>query len=199
MFLILGAILSGCSSRAKYDRLLKSEVASGVRNDSLLMGLYFGMPEKEFYLHCWNLNKKGLIKQGENNVTVLYEMKNELKYPAFMDFYPKFIDGKICELPIRFKYTGWAPWNKELTSKKLQADIVKYYEKIYGDRFLEVKDPKRGSAFVTIKGNRRISVFIQSDLYVWAVFTDMSVKKGWNNSVSQPENVQNDTTNSIKK
>lgn len=193
-FLILGVIFSGCSPRAKYDRLLKSEVASGVRNDSLFMGLYLGMPEKEFYLHCWNLNKKGLIKQGENNVTVLHELKNELKFPAFMDFYPKFNDGTISELPVRFKYTGWAPWNKELTSQKLQADIVRYCEKIFGAQFLEVKDPKRGSAFVTIKGNRRISVFIQSDLYVWAVFTDMLVKNNWNSSLSNGAISPVDTT-----
>ena len=78
------------------------------------LGLYFGMPEKDFYMHCWKLNQKGLIKQGESNTTVEYQLKDELKYPAVMDFYPKFNQGKISEMPVMFKYKGWAPWNKTL-------------------------------------------------------------------------------------
>lgn len=182
LFIIIGVIISGCSQRAKYNRMLKHELASGVKCDSIFMGIYFGMPEKEFYLRCWNLNKKGLIRQGENNITVHYEMKKELKYPAYMDFYPKFKDGKITEMPVKFKYIGWAPWNKELTSEKLQSEIVRYYEKIYGGSFIEVKDPKRGSVFVNIKGNRRISVFVQNDLFAWAVFSDLLTIKNWNDS-----------------
>ena len=194
LFIIIGVMISGCSPRAKYNRLLKRELASGVRCDSIFMGLYFGMPEKEFYVHCWKLNKKGLIRQGETNTTVLYQMKNELKYPAAMDFYPKFKAGKIIEMPVRIKYTGWAPWNKELSSKKLQADVVKYYEKIYGGSFIEVKDPKRGSVFVNIKGNRRISVFIENDLFAWAVFTDLLIKTNWNDSPSNDVINPGDTT-----
>jgi hypothetical protein len=191
---MMGVIISGCSPRAKYERKLKHELASGIKCDSLFMGIYFGMSEKEFYTHCWKLNKKGLIRQGESNVTVLYELKNELKYPANMDFYPKFKEGKISEMPVRFKYTGWAPWNKELTSKKLQADIVRYYEKTYGESFFEVKDPKRGSAFISIKGNRRISVFVQNDLYAWSLFTDMLTQKNWNESPASDIVNTGDTT-----
>jgi len=195
LFIIIGVIISGCSPRAKYNRLLKHELASGVKCDSIFMGIYFGMPEKDFYVHCWNLNKKGLIRQGETNTTVLYQMKNELKYPASMDFYPKFKDGKITEMPVKFKYIGWAPWNKELTSEKLQSEIVRYYEKIYGGSFIEVKDPKRGSVFVNIKGNRRISVFVQNDLFAWAVFSDLLTVKNWNNS---PVVNESDTTKAHK-
>ncbi|TAL74499.1 MAG: hypothetical protein EPN88_03755 [Bacteroidetes bacterium] len=198
MILISGFIISGCSPRAKYERRLKNELASRVRYDSLFMGLYFGMPEKEFYVHCWNLNHKGLIKQGTSNTTAEYELKNELKYPALMNFYPKFSDGKIYEMPVTFKYKGWAPWNKTLSSKNLQKKVLKWYEKVYGGGFLKVKHPLHGTAYVKINGNRRITIFIQDDLHVWAVLTDMSVKKGWNDSVSAPENIQNDTTKSLK-
>jgi hypothetical protein len=69
--IIISAIVTcGCSPKAKYDRKLRHELASGVRYDSLFMGIYFGMPEKAFYLHCWKLNQKGLIKQGESNTTL---------------------------------------------------------------------------------------------------------------------------------
>lgn len=198
MLLIIGSLLTGCSPKAKYDRMLKHELASGVRNDSLFLGLYFGMPEKEFYLHCWKLNQRGIIRQGENNVTVLYELKDELKYPGSMDFYPKFQDGKIVELPIRFFYKGWAPWNKELSADKLQAEVVKFCEKLYGKGFIEVKHSKRGTAFVKVNGNRRVTIFKQDDRHVWAVLTDMLVKQGWNGNTMIPEGSTTDTTKAAK-
>ena len=197
MILISGILISGCSPRAKYERMLKHELATGVRYDSLFLGLYFGMPEKAFYIHCWNLNQKGMIKQGESNTTAEYQLKDELKYPAIMDFYPN--QGKISEMPVSFKYIGWAPWNKTLSSDNLQKEVQKWYEKVYGEGFIKVKHPLHGTAYVKINGNRRITIFKQDELYVWAVFTDMSVKKGWNDSVSQPETIQNDTTRSINK
>ncbi len=89
LIFISAQVFSGCSPRAKYERRLKHELSGGVRYDSLFLGLYFGMEEKKFYLHCWNLNHKGLIKQGTSNTTAEYELKDELKYPALMNFYPK--------------------------------------------------------------------------------------------------------------
>ncbi len=175
--LIAGIIYTGCTPKARYDRKLKQELASGVRYDSLFMGLYLGMPDKDFYTHCWNLNRRGLIRQGTTNRTVEYRTKNELKYPGIMDFYPKFIEGKIAEMPVRFVYAGWAPWNKELTSDKLQSDVLSWYEKIYGNDFMRVENSEKGVAYVKIDGNRRISIYKEDELHVWAVFTDMLVEK----------------------
>jgi hypothetical protein len=62
-----------------------------------------------------------------------------------------------------------------------------------------VKHPDRGTAFVKVDGNRRITIFIENELRVWAVFTDLTVKKDWNYSASNPGIIQNDTTNSLKK
>ncbi len=179
VILMSAVFLAECSPRSRYEHRLRQELGSGVRYDSLFMGFYFGMPEKEFYLHCWNLNQKGLARQGESNSTVLCQLKNELYYPANMDFYPRFNEGKIYEVPVRFKYVGWAPWNKNLSSDNLESHVLKWYETIFGAGFIEIRHPKRGSAFVKIDGNRRITIFKQNDLYVWAVFTDMLVKKDW--------------------
>src|SRR5664279_1552430 len=198
LLLIFVFIISGCSPRAKYERRLKKELASGVRCDSIFLGLYFGMAEKDFYGHCWKLNHKGMIRQGETNTTAEFLLNDELKYPAAMDFYPKFNQGKIAEMPVSFKYKGWAPWNKTLSSDKLQIAVLKWYEKVYGDGFIKVKHPLHGTAYVKIDGNRRITIFKENDLRVWAIFTDMTVKKGWYDSVSQQDNIQNDTTKSSK-
>lgn len=172
-------LISSCTPRDKYDQKLKEELASGERSDTVFMGLYLGMPEKEFYTRCWELNKSGVIRQGSTNTTVLYEVKKELDYPGTMDFYPRFNDGKIFEMPVRFKYNGWAPWNKKLSSEKLQSDIVDWYEDIYGKGFIRVKHPEHGLAFVKLDGNRRITIFRQDEMHVWAVFTDMLARNDW--------------------
>lgn len=181
-FLLVIAMISdlSCTPRAKYDRKLSAELASGVRYDSIFMGFYFGMPEKEFYLRCWNLNKKGIIKQGASNTTVEYFLKKELKHPGQMDFYPRFNEGKIFEMPVRFMYSGWAPWNKKLSSEKLQQDILRWYEKTYGKGFMRIDHPERGRAYVKINGNRRLTIFREDELHVWAVFTDLLVSRNWN-------------------
>ena len=182
--LIAWLMIYGCSPRSKYENSLKDELASGVRYDSLFMGLYFGMPEKDFYTHCWILNREGLIKQSTNNTMVEYESKDELDYPATMNYYPEFAQGKIFEMPVRYIYNGWAPWNKKLSSDKLVLDVLSLYEKTYGEGFIKVKHPKRGMAYTKINGNRRITIFKENDMYVWAVFTDMLVKRNLNDSIS---------------
>jgi hypothetical protein len=180
--MIIGFLIPGCTLKSKYERKLKHELSTGIRNDSMFLGLYLGMPEKDFYTRCWVLNHKGLVKQGGSNTTVEYQLK-ELKYPCLMNFYPSFIKGKIAEMPVRFVYNGWAPWNKELTSDKLQVEVLNWYKKAFGDDFMEVKHPTRGPAFVNLNGNRQISIFKEDELHVWAVFTDMTVKRELEDSI----------------
>jgi len=194
---IFASVIYGCSPKARYERRLKHELASGVRNDSLFMGLYLGMSEKDFYIHCWKLNRQGLIKQGPGNTTVEYQLKNELKYPGTMNFYPGFAEGKIAEMPVKFIYSGWAPWNNKLSSDSLQADVLKWFENKYGDRFMKVDHTKKGSAYIKLNGNRRITVFKENEMNVWAVFTDMSVIKEINDT-SGAGNFPGDTTNVLK-
>ncbi len=192
--LIAGLMIYGCSPRSEYENRLKDELASGVRYDSLFMGLYFGMPEKDFYTHCWILNREGLIKQSSNNTMVEYESKDELKYPATMNYYPEFVQGKIFEMPVRYIYNGWAPWNKYLSSDHLTLDVLRLYEKTYGKGFIKVKHSKRGMAYTKIDGNRRITIFKEDDRYVWAVFTDMSVKIDLNDSTSNTGIIHDEVT-----
>ncbi len=197
--IIFAGILSGCTPKAKYDRMVKRELASGIRNDSIFMGLYLGMPEKDFYTRCWILNGKGLIRQSPRNMSVEYEMKNEFKSKATMDFYPEFVKGKIYEIPVRFIYNGWAPWNKKLSSDSLQIEVVNWFKKLYGDNFIDVKHPVRGDAYVMVNGNRRISIFKENEMYVWAVYTDLLVKKNVTDSTSKIGEIQKEISKKLEK
>ncbi len=175
LFTLLLIISWSCGPRARYERMLKRERASGIRHDSLFMGLYLGMHEKDFYEACWELNRQGLVKQSTNNLAVEYLTRDELRHPATMNFYPEFIEGHISGMPVRFIYNGWTPWNKELSAEKLSEDVLHWYEGVYGKGFIEVAHPTHGKAWTRIDGNRRITIFRGDDAYAWAIFSDLSI------------------------
>jgi hypothetical protein len=169
-------IVGGCSPRKTYERRLHRELASGVRYDSLFIGLHMGMTSEAFFKHCWGLNRDSIVRQGTANMSVQYDLDEELAYPATMNFYPIFYQDSIREMPVRFIYNGWAPWNQELAPSKLAADVKRWYEEIYGKGFITITHPWNGDAYTKIDGNRRITIYVENDLYVWAIFTDMLYK-----------------------
>ena len=101
-------------------------------------------------------------------------------------------------MPVSFKYKGWAPWNKKLFADNLEEDVLRWYKKIYGGGFIEVKHPQRGKAYIKLDGNRRITIFKKDDLYVWAIFTDMLVKKNSLDFVPDSLNTLNDPVRNVE-
>ena len=77
-------------------------------------------------------------------------------------------------MKVSFIYDGWAPWNQEQSASNLAQDVKRWYEKTYGNGFITVTHPFRGEAYTKIDGNRRITIYIENDQLVWAIFTDMS-------------------------
>ncbi|MDZ4680385.1 MAG: hypothetical protein SH848_12335 [Saprospiraceae bacterium] len=175
-FFCVLTIFWSCSQTSEYKRMEARELASGERHDSLFLGIYLGMSSKDFYAHCWEMNKKELIKEGMNNSSVQYIPK-ELKHPGKMYFYPKVWEDKIYEMPISFVYDAWAPWNKELFADSLQVDVRRMFEVWYGEGFMEISHPQRGPAFVKMDGNRRITIWKEDDQRVRASITDVPTEK----------------------
>jgi hypothetical protein len=162
-----------CSPKSEYQQVLEREIESGVRNDSLFLGIHFGMTSKEFFAHCWELNKQQTIYQGSGNLAVLYKMNDELPYPADMEFYPQFHQDSIWYMPVVYKYQGWAPPPSPLMADSLQVEVLALYEKWYGDDFIKISHPEYGNAFVRIDGNRQISIFKLDDISVKVIFKDL--------------------------
>jgi len=94
-----------------------------------------------------------------------------------MNFYPDFHEGKIYKMPVLFSYTAWSPWNEHLGADSLLVDVVNLYEQWYQDGFIKVSSEKKGTAFIMIKGNRRISIYKKSISEVEALYTDLLVEK----------------------
>jgi len=169
--------LANCSEKAKYERMVKDGLESGVRHDTLFLGFWLGMTSEEFYKKCWDLNKEGMLKQGEGNTSVLYKMTDELKATVKVNFYPEFYNDKIYQMPVTFQYEAWSPWNKEFSGDTLHIELLSVFERWYGKGFMEVDKEMKGKAYVKIDGNRRISLYkgMNADGIVWALYTDMSV------------------------
>ncbi|MFN7119088.1 MAG: hypothetical protein ACK4TA_19980 [Saprospiraceae bacterium] len=172
---IFGMLWSSCERRSKYEKWLAKELASGERHDSLFFGLSLGMTTKEFFERCYQKNQEGVFFQ--DGATVEYRMKDELPFPATMNFYPEFQDKKIIEMPVTISYDSWAPWNKRTFADSLQVDIKNLFEKWYGPGFIRTGHPEKGYVFVKIDGNRRVVIAKMDDKTAKVLITDMSVKK----------------------
>jgi len=179
--LALLILLAACQSSDmdQYRALVKKELNKNKKVDDIFFGISLGMSSKDFYVHCWNKNKEGVFTDGPNNTSVLYRLqKDELPHDAEMYFYPDFKNDKIYKLWVKFHYKGWSPWNKHLNAERLLPEVVRLYQRWYpeGNAFMTIKDPKRGTLYVKVDGNRQIIIGIFDDTDVKAEYTDLSVK-----------------------
>jgi hypothetical protein len=183
-FIVL-LILMACSGDRdmdKYNSLVKKELATNKRVDSIFFGIHFGMTQKNFFAYCWGMNKKGVFTDGDDNMGnmyVLYKLEKELKYPAALNFYPDFKDSSIWRMRVNIQYDAWAPWNKQMFADSLLPDVLTMYKKWYsdGNSFIQINDPKRGVIYVKVDGNRRITIGKYNDMLVKIDYTDLLVEK----------------------
>lgn len=180
LFLLMTFSACRQSGMEKYHALVESERKSNKQVNDIFFGISLGMSSKDFYMHCWGMNKKGLFTDGMSNTSVAYRLgRNELKHQATMNFYPEFNHGRIHKLWTRFQYDGWMPWNKQLSSDSLLTDVLKLYQKWYplGNPFVAIADKKRGTLYVKVDGNRRIVLGRYDDVEVKADYTDLRVEE----------------------
>ncbi len=174
--------LANCTDSGfrQYETLMKNEIESGKRADSIFFGIFFGMTNKQFFTYCWEMNKKGIFTDGENNMYVLYKLKNnELKHRTSMNFYPDFYQNKIYKMRVNFQYDAWAPWNKQLYADSLLPDVLQLYKAWYrqGNPFIKIDDKEKGTLYVKVDGNRRITIGRYDDMLVKVDYTDLLVEK----------------------
>ena len=166
-------ILVGCQSDTDLGALAKRERASGVIQDSLFLGLKFGMEKQEFFDHCRKINREGLVTHGTENMSVMYLFEDAADQKIAFNFYPKFKNNKTDKYSATFSYYAWAPWNKGLQSDDMLKVLPGILEEWYGgNAFIEVQKAK-GLHYYKIDGNRQIDLAIRDDRSVVVYFTDL--------------------------
>lgn len=156
--------VSSCSE-SEYSKLVKTEMAKKTINDSLFLGMKFGITKQNFYDQCWKLNNKKIISHSSSNNFVKYKLPNQKNDTTINDinmlFYGIFNDEKIMTgMDLKFYYEAWSLWNENLHAEKLtpiiKDSLLKWYP---GNDFITVPLNKNETeVFVKIDGNRRIII-----------------------------------------
>ncbi|MCY7328646.1 MAG: hypothetical protein LH618_08870 [Saprospiraceae bacterium] len=173
VFALLLTTMMACER--DYTDLRQRELASGVRNDSIFMGLYFGMPRSAFYVHCHEMNQQGLVTNGTENISVLYMMSG-YRQPIEVNFYPDFSEDKIYNMKVWMNYQTWAPWNKEYYAERLVPDALAILEKWYGSGFVKQRNQKGQPTWAKVNGNREVILRILDERRLRVDITDISVQ-----------------------
>ncbi|MCH7398735.1 hypothetical protein MM236_12090 [Belliella sp. DSM 107340] len=177
VLMILGiGLFFSCDRKTEYEKVKQRELESGKVVDELFLGLKFGMPRKEFFGTCWELNKEGVLMQGAHALKVQYKPELPSGKMANMFFYPKFEEGRIFYMPVEFQYRDWFPTNPEYSSENLVMDVVAYFEELYGEGFFKVEDSSGAFAMVKVDGNRLVRVHIKSLSAVSVDILDLRIK-----------------------
>ncbi len=146
------------------------------KTTDIFLGIYLGMDRKEFFDHCWKLNKDSVVVQGPGNQSVEYQIPVKEDVRIIAHFYPNFYKDRIYEMPVVYNYAPWAPWNRQYGSHVLLDKLVQHYDTTYG-KMNVLKHRTMGKVYYRIDGRRRINLFIKDDQYVQAVFTDLRVER----------------------
>ena len=159
--LILITILSGCES--DYTKMVKSELAKGIRKDSILLGIRFGITHNEFNGKCFDLNKQHLVVEGEGH-SVQYMFTDSLfhRKPTQIRllFVPAFDDKEILtHMDLNFSYVGWAPWNRQFQADSLEGKVKKLLMLWYGGNEFVMAKTEDKEIPVKLDGNRRVVVY----------------------------------------
>lgn len=157
------------------------ELASGLRYDNLFKGIYLTMPRQEFLDYCFNMNLQGEFKQGgiKNGMWVECKLKNEMNYPAAINFFPKFKNNVITEMDASIYYDQASFPDKVFDSDSLLHDVLHLMEEWHGPGFIQIQSPYfyKEDIFVKVDGNRRITLYKdQSEHIINLWFVDLLAK-----------------------
>ena len=181
LFFVLFSLVS-CKS--EYQQYVDQEMASGVKQDSLIFGMRMGQTKMDFYATCWDLNKEKIISQGTGANARYVTDRDSIGGEADplskeMLFYGIFDENDVMRgMRMSYSFLAWAPWNEDLQSDRLLEHLREIYLAKYpGNDFieLEIKESKY-PALVKIDGNRQILMYPKNDKDVAVKIEDLEYK-----------------------
>lgn len=181
ILLMCSWMLTSCKS--EYTKYVERELATGIKNDSLIFGIKMGQTRKDFFSICWQLNKDKVLSHGNGNSTVKYEevldSTQDQSFRKDLLFYATFDENDtIVGMDMTYYYAAWAPWNKDKFSTTLADSLqVKFMKDYGGNPFLPIPlDNEKYKAFVKIDGNRQILIYLKDDKEVVVKIEDLNHK-----------------------
>ena len=131
--LFFALLLFACES--DYSKVIRQERNKNIRNDSLFLGFQMGQTKKDFFNSCWELNKKGLVIQSDDNEyvskTLLSKDHDNTADDIEMLFYGSFNENNIMTgMDHKFRYLGWSIWNEEYNALKLKEEGMEFSSEV---------------------------------------------------------------------
>ena len=179
---VFGIVVFGCKSQSEYTKVLKRELENKNEFNDLIFDMKIGQSRQDYFDICYKLNKKKLIVSGERslNPELVLKPKNDLVKGSNikMSFNGIFNEKKIMKgMEMRFYFTGWSSWNKDLSSNSLLVQLKDTLREWFpGNDFFKVNFENNLSTEVKIDGNRRILAYLVNSKDVAVRIEDMSGK-----------------------
>tara|TARA_B110000240_G_scaffold171695_1_gene196207 strand:+ start:118 stop:558 length:441 start_codon:yes stop_codon:yes gene_type:complete len=140
-----------------------------------------GQTKKYFFNSCWELNKKGLVIQSDDNEyvskTLLSTDHDNTADDIEMLFYGSFNENNIMTgMDHKFRYLGWSIWSEEYNALILKEKLIDTLEKWYpGNPFFKVKHSKLNeNIYLKIDGNRQIKMYTENTRNVIVKIEDLT-------------------------
>jgi len=149
--------------------------ASEIQEDSLLLGIHFGISQDSFFNYCQVLNQERKIFDSNSKLRVARRI-NWKKNNFQMNFYPTYISDKLHRLEFECIHEAYASWNKQYFSETIIDDIKSYFEQEFQIKMEDFDHDKFGKAFVNFTGNRRLRIYIKDQKTVGGEFLDMTIE-----------------------
>jgi hemolysin-activating ACP:hemolysin acyltransferase len=159
--ILIVLVFAACES--DYTKMVKSELAKGVRQDSILLGIRLGETRHDFYGQCYDLNRQQLVTAGEGG-TVQYMLTDSTVHasPTTMKilFVPAFDNKQVLtNLDLKITYVSWAPWNRQFQADSLESKLKQLLTKWYGGNEFVIAKIGEEKIPVKVDGNRRIVLY----------------------------------------
>ena len=178
--IIFGMLFFGCKNQSEYIKVLNMELKNKNEFNDLIFDMKIGQSKQDYFDICYKLNQKKLIVSGERdlNPELILKSKNELVKGSNikMSFNGIFNEEKIMRgVEMRFYFTGWSSWNKDLSSDNLLVQLKDTLRNWFpGNDFFKVNFENNLSTEVKIDGNRRILAYLVNSKDVAVRIEDMS-------------------------
>jgi len=180
--IIILILIIGCQKKSEYSTILTRELEKKNEFNDLIFDMKIGQSRQDYFDICYQLNKQKKIISGERSLNpelILKSKKGSTKGSNIkMSFNGIFNEKKTMRgFEMRFYFTGWSNWNKDLSSENLLFQLKDTLRKWFpGNDFFKVNFENNLSAEVKIDGNRRILAYKVNSKDVAVRIEDMSGK-----------------------
>ena len=182
ILIIFGMLVFGCKNQSEYTKVLNWELENKNEFNDLIFDMKIGQSRQDYFDICYKLNQKKLIVSGQRSLNpelILESKDNSVKGRNIkMSFNGIFNEKKIMKgMEMRFHFTGWSSWNKDLSSDNLLIQLKDTLKEWFpGNDFFKVNFENSLSTEVKIDGNRRILAYLVNSKDVAVRIEDMSGK-----------------------